>query len=189
MHAQDIFAKAAQSATSCIKHLRPEYLGNATPCSEWDLRALLNHMVYELLWVPEIIRGKTVVEVGDRFEGDVLRSDPKSAWQHAADAALVAVHSADEKSVAHLSYGDVPLISYIREIGGDQLIHTWDLAQAMQATLLFEEELSRAVYDDLYPRQAELARTGLYAPAIEPTAEATMQDKLLNLVGRRVDWQ
>lgn len=189
MHAQDIFAKAVQGATSCVKHVQPQQLSNPTPCSEWNLRALLNHMVYELLWVPEIVRGKTIQEVGDKYEGDVLRTDPASAWQHAADAALVAVHTADRKRTAHLSYGDVSLTSYIREVGGDLLIHAWDVGQAVQATLLFDEALAQAVYDDLLPRQPELAASGLFAPAIAPADGASAQDKLLNLVGRSVDWR
>lgn len=189
MQAQDIFAKAVQNATSCIKHLRFEQLANATPCSEWDLRALLNHMVYELLWVPEIVRGKTVQEIGDRYEGDVLRSDPKSAWQHAADAALVAVHGANDKATAHLSYGEVPLMDYIKEVGGDQLIHAWDVGQSLHATLIFEEELVKAIYDEMLPKQSELAASGLYAPAIESDKNASLQEKLLNLAGRQINWQ
>ncbi len=184
MQTQDLFAKAIQHATSCIRNIRPEHLGNPTPCTEWNLRTLLNHMVYELLWVPEIIKGKTIQEVGDRYEGDVLRTDAASAWQHAADAATVAVHAAKESGVAHLSYGDVPVMTYIREVGADQLIHAWDVGQAMQATVLFDERLAQAVYDDLFPRQAELEKSGLFAPAIAAAEDAPVQIKLLNLTGR-----
>ena len=41
-----------------------------TACAEWNVRALVNHIVNETLWTPELLSGKTVEEVGDRFDGD-----------------------------------------------------------------------------------------------------------------------
>jgi uncharacterized protein (TIGR03086 family) len=189
MHAKDVFAKAVQQATSCVRHVNESHLQNPTPCSEWDLGALLNHMVYELLWVPEIIRGKTVQDVGDLYEGDVLRSNPQATWQHVADAALAAVHNSKESQIAHVSYGDVPLMLYILEVGGDQLIHAWDLGQAMKATVLFDNELAQVVYEDVCTRQPQLEASGSFAPALKVAADASIQDKLLALTGRRPDWQ
>jgi uncharacterized protein (TIGR03083 family) len=54
-----------------------------TPCTEWNVRDLVNHLVYEHLWTPHMVTGKTLDEVGHRFEGDVLGSDPQAAWGHA----------------------------------------------------------------------------------------------------------
>lgn len=189
MDSKQLFAKALQQASSCIRHIRPEQYKNPTPCREWDLHALLNHMVYELLWMPEIIRGKTVAEVGSRFDGDVLRTDPHAAWQHAADSALVAVNHADPESVAHLSYGDKPVMDYIVEVGGDIFIHTWDVGQAMQCTVLLDEAIIQTVYDAMLPHKDDLVKSGAYAPALEVSDDAPLQDKLLALTGRSPKWQ
>ena len=51
-----------------------------TPCTEWDVRALVSHLVYETRWVPPLLEGRTIQEVGDSFEGDLLGDDPKGAW-------------------------------------------------------------------------------------------------------------
>ncbi len=53
----------------------------ATPCDDWDVRTLVNHVVNELLWMPPLLEGKTIAEVGDRFDGDVLGSDPLASLQ------------------------------------------------------------------------------------------------------------
>lgn len=189
MDPKELFAKAVQQATSCVRHIRSDHLPNATPCSEWDLRALLNHMVYELLWVPDLIRGKTVAEVGQIFEGDVLRTNYKTSWQHAADSALVAVHHAQPDAVVHLSYADKPAKEYILEVGTDIFIHTWDLAQAFHATLLMDEPVAQVIYNELLPRKDELAKSTVYAPAVEVDEAAPLQEKLLALVGRTPKWQ
>src|SRR5205085_7856583 len=44
----------------------------ATPCEDWDVRTLVNHVVGELLWLPPLLEGKTVADVGDRLDGDIL---------------------------------------------------------------------------------------------------------------------
>src|SRR4051812_36334162 len=62
-----------------------------TPCSDWQVRDLVNHLVNECLWVPPLVDGQTIEQVGDKFDGDVLGDDPKGAWKLAADGAVVAV--------------------------------------------------------------------------------------------------
>ncbi len=43
---------------------------NTTPCAQWDVRDLLNHMTSEHLWAPRLLAGETVEEVGDTYNGD-----------------------------------------------------------------------------------------------------------------------
>src|SRR4051795_519020 len=62
-----------------------------TPDSEWDVRALVNHVLNENLWAPPLLDGRTIVEVGDRFDGDQLGDDPGSAWSAAAAESIAAV--------------------------------------------------------------------------------------------------
>lgn len=189
MDPKKLFAKAVQQASSCIQHIKEDQLGNPTPCTEWDLRALLNHMVYELLWVPEIVRGKTIAEVGTKYDGDILHSDFKSAWQHAADAALVAVNQAGMEAIAHLSYADVPMADYINEVGGDIFIHTWDVDQAISCTLILDEAVAKVIYDTMLPRKEELKNSGSYGTPQEIGDDATVAEKLLVLSGRSPKWQ
>jgi uncharacterized protein (TIGR03086 family) len=189
MDAQQLFAKALEQGNCYMRLVRPEHLKNPTPCSEWDLHALLNHMVYELLWVPELIKGKTVAEVGSRFDGDVLRSDPKAAWQHAADAALVAVHNCKPDMMVNLSRGDAPATDYILDVGTDIIIHTWDTGQALNCSVILDEGVAGFIYENIYPHREELQQSGSYGPTVEVAADASMQDKLLGLSGRSPSWQ
>src|SRR3954454_10501147 len=57
-----------------------------TPDTDWDVRMLVNHVAVEQLWVPPLVDGKTVEEIGSSLDGDQLREDPVAAW----DAAVAA---------------------------------------------------------------------------------------------------
>src|SRR5947209_4619968 len=83
--------------------------GLSTPCTDWDVRALVRHLVYECVWSPPLLAGQTIAEVGDRFEGDILGDDPKAAWKAAATGADQAVSEAGAmERIVHLSFGDFP---------------------------------------------------------------------------------
>jgi uncharacterized protein (TIGR03086 family) len=184
MDPKELLAKAIQQATTCINMVRDEHWNNATPCSEWNLRQLVNHMVYELLWVPDLLLGKTVAEVGDTHDGDVLYSDPHAAWQHAADAALVASKHADPEATVHLSYGDKLADDYLQEVGADMMIHGWDVGRSLKCSVVFEPALAQAVFDNSLPRREEFARSGSFGEPFDPGEEAPLEVRLLGLFGR-----
>ena len=62
-----------------------------TPCTEWDVRALVNHVVGEDRWTRPLLQGMTIAEVGDRFDGDLLGDDPQAVGHDAATDASAAI--------------------------------------------------------------------------------------------------
>ena len=52
----------------------------SSPCEGWDVRELVNHIVSGNFWAGELARGKTIDEVGDRLDGDILGDDPTAAY-------------------------------------------------------------------------------------------------------------
>ncbi len=186
MDPKELFRQTLRQAEPCILKVRGEHLGNSTPCADWDLRALLNHLVYELLWVPELLNGKTVQEIGDRFEGDVLGDDPVNAWKSAAAEALSAVERTDmDDSSVHLSRGEVPASQYINEISNDVLIHGWDIAQSINCSLIFDEGTAQAVYDFILQNIEGYRNSGSFGDEVVVPEGAKVQTKLLALEGRR----
>lgn len=163
--------------------------GRPTPCSEWDVRALVNHLVYEDLWVPEILAGKTVEEVGDRFDGDVVGDDPVGAWRTSAAAASSAIRApgALDRTV-HLSFGDVPGSEYVGQLTADLTIHGWDLAKALGRDDAIDASLLDAVWEMSAPQEEMLRGSGMFGSHVDVADDADLQTKLLALVGRRRDW-
>lgn len=103
----------------------------STPCTDWSVRDLVNHVTGEHLWVPPLLAGATVAEVGSRFDGDVLGADPISTWDAAAAASAKEFSAASETQLVHLSFGDTPLSEYADQMLTDLVIHGWDLARSI----------------------------------------------------------
>lgn len=101
-----------------------------TPCAEWDVRALVNHVVGENRWMVPLLEGSTVDEVGSALDGDLLGDDPKGAWHASVAPALEAVDRTPVDQTVHLSFGDFPASEYLWQLTSDVLIHGWDLARA-----------------------------------------------------------
>src|SRR5665213_1363632 len=74
-----------------------------TPCTDWSVRDLVNHVTGEHLWAPHLLDGETIAQVGDRYDGDVLGDSPLTAWESAADASRAAWLSTSPGAVVHLS--------------------------------------------------------------------------------------
>lgn len=155
-----------------------------TPCTEWDVRALVNHLVYESAWVAPLLEGATIEEVGDRFDGDLLGDDPKGAWDKTASSALHATQAVAMDRIVHLSYGDVPASDYVFEVATDHLIHGWDLARAIGASERLDDDLVDLVYERTRPRVRDLKASGLFGPDVTPPPDADRQTELLAMFGR-----
>src|SRR6186997_839755 len=120
----DLHRRAVEWFGSNVERIGDDQWGQPTPCVDWDVRALVNHLVSECLWTAPLMEGRTIAEVGDVYDGDVLADDPKGAWRAASDSALAstAPEGAMGRTV-HLSFGDFPASEYVYQLFADHLIH------------------------------------------------------------------
>jgi uncharacterized protein (TIGR03086 family) len=167
-----------------VRAIRDDQWHDPTPCTEWDVRVLVNHLVYETLWMPPLLEGKTIAEVSDRLDGDLLGSDPKRAWDDAEHQARRAVSGVDLERTVHVSYGNITAKAYVSEVMTDLAIHGWDLARAIGADETMDPEIVDALYARFKPREDRLKATGMFGPRVEPPPGADTQTQLLAVFGR-----
>ena len=188
----DVLALHARSVDLWLDRVRTvtdEQLGAATPCSDWDVRALLNHVVGEDRWTAPLVEGSTIEEVGDRFDGDLLGAAPCAAAEGAGKEAVAAFAEpgAGERTV-HLSFGDTPAEEYAWQLTADHIVHAWDLAVATGGDTNLDDELVTAVAKWFADREELYRGGGAIAP--RPDASVTSdQDGLLVGFGRDPGWQ
>ncbi|MEI5519182.1 TIGR03086 family metal-binding protein [Streptomyces brasiliscabiei] len=178
--AQDLFGARVHA-------VRDDRWDAGTPCAEWSVRDLVNHLVSEQLWVPSLVRdGCMIEEVGDTFEGDLLGPDPAASWDTAAHSAREAFGApgALDRTV-HLSYGDTPATAYCAQMVADLVVHAWDLSRAIGYEERLPGELVSFAAEEIAPYAGELEKSGLFGAAVEPPVGADDQTRLLCLLGRR----
>ncbi len=180
------FARAAEGFGSHVHAIGREQWHDPTPCDEWDVRTLVNHLTVEQLWVPPLAQGSSVSEIGSRFDGDQLGDDPVAAWDTALNASRGAFGApgALDKTVL-LSSGEKATAEYCFEMTTDALIHSWDLARGIGADETLDPELVQVVYERTVPIAEHLHESGLFAPPVPVADDAPLQTKLLALFGRR----
>ena len=160
-----------------------------TPCTDWDVRELVNHVVAEDLWTVPLMGGATVEEVGDQFDGDVLGDDPLGIARAAAESAVEATARAlAVDSIVHLSFGDTPAEEYAYQLAADHLIHGWDLAVATGGDRWLDPELVEAMAGWFAEREDLYRSAGAIGERPPDGASTAPQDQLLRAFGRRAHW-
>jgi uncharacterized protein (TIGR03086 family) len=183
---RELFDRAQGNFGALVHQVGAGQWADPTPCSDWDVRTLVNHLVYEARWAVPLLAGSTLAEVGDRFDGDLLGSDPKATYDDALAAASAAVREpgALDRTV-HLSFGETPATGYLMQLTGDFVVHAWDLARGTGADDTLDPELVEWVHAQTAPNAGMLAASGLFDPPVDVAPDADPQTKMLALFGRR----
>jgi uncharacterized protein (TIGR03086 family) len=169
-----------------VRAVRDDQWHAPTPCEDWDVRDLVGHLVVEQLWVPPLIGGSAVEEVGDRFDGDQLGDDPVATWESAAAGARRALTEPGAlDGRVQLSYGTRDAEGYLLEMTADLVVHTWDLARAIGADETLDPELVQLVRGYAEPQLEHMAASGLFDPPVPVADDADPQTELLAMFGRR----
>ena len=156
-----------------------------TPCEDWDVRELVNHMVSGNLWVAPLITGSTIEDMGARLDGDVLGDDPIDAYRRSAAEAGAAFSTKGAMDApANVSYGPVPGRVYAGHRFIDVLVHGWDLAVGAGLDTRLRPDLVDACLEVVLPEAEGLAATGAFGEDHEVPVGASPQTTLLALLGR-----
>jgi uncharacterized protein (TIGR03086 family) len=177
-------ARGLDEFGNLVRQVRDEQWNAPTPCRDWDVRRLVNHVTVEQLWAPDVMAGKTIEEVGDRYAGDQLGSDPVATWDSAAAGARAAFSEPDALlGRVHLSYGDAAASHYCGEMTIDLVVHAWDLARAIGADEQWDPELIGYALEQGEARGDQSA-TGFFDPPVPVSPDADPLTRMLALYGR-----
>jgi len=182
---QELFRRSVGSFGERVHAIRDDQWTAATPCSEWDVRALVGHLVTEVAWAAPLVGGKSVADVGDELSGDLLGDDPKAAWdRHSAEAASAVGEDGAMERTVRLTRRELPASEYTFEIFTDLLIHGWDLARAIGGQEGLDPESVEIVYRKVKPDEAALKASGMFGSQVTPPPDADAQTQLLAIFGR-----
>ncbi|MGW1620102.1 TIGR03086 family metal-binding protein [Streptomyces sp. NPDC002172] len=176
-------ARACTSVGDLLAEVRPEQWKEPTPCTEWNVREVVAHLVDMDLVFAAMIEGGPMPERGV----DRLGDDPVGAYR-SSSAALLAAFSAP--GVLGRSYrgplGSATGAERLQIRLYDLLAHGWDLAQAVQIPARLPEDLAEQALAFARAQLSTQPRAGRFAEPrpLEDTAPAL--DRLAAFLGRPV---
>ncbi|MYS81560.1 TIGR03086 family protein [Streptomyces sp. SID5474] len=190
----DRFVLAGREFERRLRMVRPEQWTWPTPCSEWDVRQLVNHMTRGNVGYVRLLQGGTGADFIRLRDEDALGADPLAAYMRSVRecAAAFGLPGALER-VLDYPLGRVSGRQAIAVRTTDSVIHTWDLARAIGVDDALDAGLVGWIgshLDDIYaglmetPTAVETTNRFFAAPDGEPAHDGSPQDRLLHRMGR-----
>lgn len=182
--AVDLFVDSIRRFVDRVDSIDDDQWSRPTPCPDWDVRELVNHLCYEQLWAPHLVDGQTMEQVGDRYDGDVLGDDPKATMHRATEGSIAAFQSADLDAVVHLSFGDVPCAVYLDQMLTDAEVHGWDLAKGLDEPARIDPDTASYLLPGMQAQEELIRASGVFGDPVAVGDDADDAAKLLGLLGR-----
>ncbi len=177
-----LLTAAAERTVPVVRGIADEQLDNPTPCTEYRVRDLLNHLFLIVTNFQSLAYRKPV---DFDHTPDVIDGDWRSRF--ATEAERLAAAWAHPAALE----GDSPVLELPQPVVGgmaltDLTVHGWDLARATGQPY----EPDPAVVTHLRPQVEELIpearKTGAFAEPVQAAPDATEFAQLLALMGRAV---
>ncbi len=170
----DLYDQASEWTLSKVERAADE-LDRDTPCDEWDVRTLMNHMLETQKYFVSAARGEDASPPSGQ-PPQMLSADPVADF---ARARSTTISTFSEPGVIEKT-GPSLGIAF-----ADQLLHGWDLAKATGQDSTMPSGLPEAAYEMIHGRFTDEQRKGVFKPEVSVPDNASMQDKLLAYTGRK----
>ena len=194
MSETEVFILADQALNKVVQQIKDEQWAMVMPAEfamrdkkSVTLREIINYHAYDDAWVPDMLTGQTMDEIGKtKFDGDLLKDDPKGNFARIVETACAAARDfKDLDRTIHLSFGDYPAAGYFWQINSFRGLRAHDIAKVIGVDDQLPAELVQGLWDEISPHAEEWRQIGVFGPKVEVPADASLQDKLLGLTGRQ----
>jgi uncharacterized protein (TIGR03086 family) len=161
-----------------------------TPCSEWNVRELANHMLLGTRMTVQLLDGASQSDAMAALGDDLMagNQDPVTAFVALADEMQQGFSRPGglEGTVDH-PMGQIPRSMLIGFRVIDHATHAWDLARAVGADETLDADLVGWMWDDIQPMASGLGSLGIFGDGAsgDVADDAPVQTRLLDVLGRR----
>jgi uncharacterized protein (TIGR03086 family) len=188
METYEALAAAVTTAEDIVRELPSDCLDAPTPCSEWNVRGVVNH-VLGTLWLADGMFAdrlpRHAIQPGGLPDTDLAGDDPAGAYKEAAAAALESARIAGTlERVHHTPIGEMPGPALAGFTTLDLVVHGWDVARAAGIPVTIPDDLLAYVFAFAQQAVNDSIRGALVGPAVAVPESAPMLDRLIGHMGR-----
>lgn len=181
-----LFFRAADQVQRAVSGVRATQLAQPTPCAEFDVRALLGHLLSvfrRVGWVAGGGDGSEVPHVttgigDDDWPGAFLEARARLEQNLADDAVL--------DTMLTFPFGTMPGAAALRMFTGELAMHGWDLVTATGQSMPLDPDLGMFAFAaaregiPAEPRGGDMP----FAPVVSVSDDADVYDQLAGWLGR-----
>lgn len=184
---RSVLEAALAQAGAVITGVRPEQMGGPTPCTAFDVRTLIGHLLFAARRIGQVGRRQEVTTDGPAVVG-LADGDWAPAFEEAARDAVAAWARWDALTgdIA-LPFGTFPAEFVVWMYVLEHLAHAWDLAVATGSPVALDQSLAETALPEAKRMIVPEFRGGEempFGPIVEVPAEAPAVDRLAGFLGR-----
>ena len=189
-----IFEKAARRVQEIMAGIRQDQGDDATPCTEWNVRDVMNHVIggAEVLAgslegnIPEGVGGVSPIS---SYSGETDVAKLAQAYANELARILAAARTPGAMDAATPG-GMMTVPQFLIAMATDHIIHGWDLARATGQDDTLDAEVVEAAYVMMTSPEGSMfvdmgRQMGFVGPAVAVPDSASVQDKLIGHMGRQ----
>lgn len=182
---RDLHERAAAHFGKLLDNVTEGQWTDGTPCTDWDVRALADHVIVGNNFFAAAARGEKASF--DQLAGD-LPEDRKVAFAESAKltAEAFAADGVNDR-MFELPFGTLPAQAAIGIHFVDIVVHSWDLARATGQPPEVPQDLVEQAWNitQLFPDTPDLRGPGgPFGPKVDVPADAPALDRLVAFLGR-----
>jgi uncharacterized protein (TIGR03086 family) len=182
--------RVVDATDQVVNGVKPDQLSAPTPCEEWTVKDILNHIAGGATYFAMSAEGEPVSDelMGKLLGGgDNLGDDPKGAWSTAGKRAIAAFNlpGVMEKTVS-LPFGDMPGAVALNIAIFDVATHACDLAHATGQSVDDTDMLEGALAMGKQMDGPAIRQPGVIGDEQPAPADAPIDKRLLAFAGRKV---
>jgi uncharacterized protein (TIGR03086 family) len=179
----DLLSAVMAKAADLVDTVSPDQLDRPTPCSDWDVRGLLEHMVG---W----IRVFDVAANGDAYDGDPadyrLTDDYAARFRRSAESLVGGWREHGLDRTVRLTSGEMPAPTVFNMTLMEYVTHGWDLATAIGVPAPFTEDEAEATLERARQTLQPQYRGDAIGAEVAAPDDAAATTRLAAFMGRAI---
>ncbi len=186
---EQLIQQAATDAKRVMAGVQESQLGDPTPCSDFDVKGLANHMAGLLMGSERAAKKQERIAPPDPMP-DLVGNNPGAAYAPLADAAAAAWSQPGAlEGNSQFGPGEMPSQMAAAITLMEMSVHSWDMAAATGQQFSMAPEVAEAVSQTVHQLASPESRAGgSFGPEVQVGEGASAQEKLLAFSGRDPNW-
>jgi uncharacterized protein (TIGR03086 family) len=183
-----LLLRAADVADDLVHHIGPDDLDRPTPCDDFDVRGLLDHLVMVARRVRVVLQGGHFTDVPQ--VSDLPDADLVPAWDERLVELREALPDVDLSATVTAPFGTVPAGAALASYVGELVVHGWDLATALGRPDLLDGTVAEPVLPAALVRLPREGREPFpFGEVVDVPDDASALDRLVGWMGRDPAWR